>query len=64
MSAVATMLRDIRDRAGLSVEDAAHAAGVSPAWLHRVEAGEASMTHGMAGKLARALVDHLDGANR
>lgn len=64
MNAAVVALREIRERAGLSVDDAAAVAGVSPAWLQRVEAGEASMTHGMAGKISHALVDHLDGVTR
>lgn len=58
MSAVTAVLRTLRESAGLSLEGAASAAGVAPSWLERVEAGEASLTHGMAGKLARALADH------
>lgn len=62
MSAVASGLRTLREQVGMSIEDAAHAAGVSTDWLRRVEAGEASLTHGMVGKLARALLEHLDDA--
>lgn len=57
---IVTALRTLREQFGLSLEDAARTAGVAPSWLARVEAGTASMTHGMAGKLTRGMIDHQE----
>ena len=64
MSAVTDALRTLREQLGMTLEDAADAAGVSAEWLARVEAGKASPTHGMVGKLARAFIDHQDATPR
>ena len=55
MNAAAVALRTIREQAGLSVADAARAAGVAPSWLARVEADRAALTPAMASKISRAL---------
>lgn len=57
MNALGTMIRDARERAGMSLADVMAQSGMSRAYLCQLECGypKATLSHGAALKVARTL---------
>jgi transcriptional regulator with XRE-family HTH domain len=54
-AALGKVIRELREKEGLTQEAVAHAAGVHPTWVSRLESGTLNPSWGMVTRVAEAL---------
>ncbi|MFF2026602.1 helix-turn-helix domain-containing protein [Streptomyces sp. NPDC058171] len=55
-------IRDLRERAGMTIGDVAREAGISPTYLSNVENGKREPRSEWVGRVVTAIADRLTGA--
>lgn len=55
----ATNLRNLREYAGLTLQDVAEAAGTSESWLSKIETGKRTASISFIGRVAGVIADRL-----
>jgi transcriptional regulator with XRE-family HTH domain len=54
-AALGKVIRELREKKGLTQEAVAHMAGVHPTWVSRLESGMLNPSWGMVARVAKAL---------
>lgn len=57
----AANLRILREYAGLTLHDVAHAAGTSESWLSKIETGKRTASNAFIGRVAGVIADSMAG---